>query len=242
MIQERKEKNVETNTFHTFLAQLYGPSECILFLLSYLLILFSMYILSSTCFVSFIASPQSISNCSYNSCFLLQGQEAKRLMPRKWLSFDRMEKEELPFTVTFFRENSTNFLSGSLAGLRSSWQSSAQECFLYSRFLCPYLKLQLAHIPQFTFKLLLLFSCQVVDGSLQPHGLQHFRLPCPSPSSRVCSNSCPSSGWCHLSSFTLFSFCLQSFQASGSWVRMLLFSHLVVFDSLQPHGLQLAFK
>ena len=33
--------------------------------------------------------------------------------------------------------------------------------------------------------------------TLQPYGLQHFRLPCPSPTSRGCSNSCPSSWWCH---------------------------------------------
>ena len=33
--------------------------------------------------------------------------------------------------------------------------------------------------------------------SLRPHGLQHARLPCPSPSLRACSNSCPLSGWCH---------------------------------------------
>ena len=39
--------------------------------------------------------------------------------------------------------------------------------------------------------LLLLFSCSVVSDSLQPHGLQHPRLICPSPSSGVCSNSCP---------------------------------------------------
>ena len=39
--------------------------------------------------------------------------------------------------------------------------------------------------------MLLLFSCSVVSDSLQPHGLQHARLPCPSPYSRVYSNSCP---------------------------------------------------
>ena len=38
---------------------------------------------------------------------------------------------------------------------------------------------------------LLLFSCSVVSDSLQPYGLQHARLPCPSPSPRACSNSCP---------------------------------------------------
>ena len=52
-----------------------------------------------------------------------------------------------------------------------------------------------------------------------PHGLQHARLPCPSPTPRVCSNSCPLSRWCHptiSSSATPFSSCPQSFPASGS--------------------------
>ena len=38
--------------------------------------------------------------------------------------------------------------------------------------------------------LFLLFSCQVMSDSLQPHGLQHARLPCPSPSPGVCPSSC----------------------------------------------------
>ena len=57
---------------------------------------------------------------------------------------------------------------------------------------------------------------------LQPHRLQYIRLPCPSLSPRVCSNSSPLSRWCHptiSSSDTLFSFCLQSFPASGSLPR-----------------------
>ena len=41
------------------------------------------------------------------------------------------------------------------------------------------------------------FSHSVVSDSLQPHGLQHARLPCPSPTPRACSNSCLSSWWCH---------------------------------------------
>ena len=56
-----------------------------------------------------------------------------------------------------------------------------------------------------------------MSDSLQPHGLQHVRLPCPSLSPRVCSNSCPLNRWCYLtiSSFAAsFSFCLQSFPAS----------------------------
>ena len=46
-------------------------------------------------------------------------------------------------------------------------------------------------------ELLLFFSHSVLSCSLQPHGLQHVRLPCPSLSPRVCSNSCPLSQWCH---------------------------------------------
>ena len=55
---------------------------------------------------------------------------------------------------------------------------------------------------------------------LWPHGLQHARLPCPSPSSEVGSNLCPSCQWWHptiSSSSALFSFCIQSFPASGSF-------------------------
>ena len=39
--------------------------------------------------------------------------------------------------------------------------------------------------------------CSVVSDSLRPHGLQHVRLPCPSPTPAACSNSCPLSRWCH---------------------------------------------
>ena len=63
--------------------------------------------------------------------------------------------------------------------------------------------------------------------SSRPHGLQHAKLPCPSLYPRVCSNLCPLSQWCHpniLSSVTLFSFCLQSFPASGSFLTSRLFS------------------
>ena len=42
------------------------------------------------------------------------------------------------------------------------------------------------------------FSCSVVSDSLLPYGLQHTRPPCPSPTCRACSNSCPSSQWGHL--------------------------------------------
>jgi len=65
-----------------------------------------------------------------------------------------------------------------------------------------------------------LFSHSVVSDSLWPHGLQHTRPPCPSPSPRACSNSCPVSRWCHptiSSSVIPFSSCLHSFPTSGSF-------------------------
>ena len=67
---------------------------------------------------------------------------------------------------------------------------------------------------------LLQFSHSVVSDSLWPQELQHARLPCPSPTSRACSNSCPLSWWCHptiSSSVIPFFSCLQSFPASASF-------------------------
>ena len=63
------------------------------------------------------------------------------------------------------------------------------------------------------------FSLSVVSDSLQPHGLQHAWLPCPSPTPGVYSNSCPSSQWCHPTiSFSVIPFSrFQSFPASGSF-------------------------
>ena len=63
--------------------------------------------------------------------------------------------------------------------------------------------------------------------SLRPHGLQHARLPCPSPTPRTCSNSCPTSRWCHptiSSSLVPFSSCPQSLPASESFPMSQLFA------------------
>ena len=60
-----------------------------------------------------------------------------------------------------------------------------------------------------------------MSDSLQPHGLQHTRLSCPSPTPRACSDSCSLSRWCHStisSSVVPFSSCLQSFPASVSFL------------------------
>ena len=90
-------------------------------------------------------------------------------------------------------------------------------------FLTPYLN--------FSFKMLFFHSVQyshsVVSHSLWPHELQHARPPCPSPTPRVYSNSCPLSQWCHRaisSSVVPFSSCPQSLTASGSFPMSQLFS------------------
>ena len=73
---------------------------------------------------------------------------------------------------------------------------------------------------------MMLFSHSVMSNSLWPHGLQHTRLPCPSPSSIVCSNSCPWRQWCYPTiscSVSPFSY-LQSFPASGSFPMSCLFA------------------
>ena len=70
------------------------------------------------------------------------------------------------------------------------------------------------------------FSRSVVSDSLRPHGLQHARPPCPTPTPTVYSNSCPFSWWCHptiSSSVVPFSSHLQSFPASGSFQMSQLF-------------------
>ena len=71
------------------------------------------------------------------------------------------------------------------------------------------------------------FSHTVVSSSLQPHGLQHTRLPYPSPTPGAYWNSCPSNLWCHptiSSSVIPCSSCLQSFPASGSFPMSQLFA------------------
>ena len=66
------------------------------------------------------------------------------------------------------------------------------------------------------------FSHSDMSDSLWPHGLQHARPPCPSPTPGVYSNSCPLSWWCH--STVPFSACPWSFPASGSFQMNQLFA------------------
>ena len=93
-----------------------------------------------------------------------------------------------------------------------------------------------------------MFCCSVNKScsTLWPKEVQHTRIPCPSLSPGVCSNSCPLNWWWHptiSSSVSTFSFCPQSFPASGSFPMSCLFPSVqfscsVVSESLRPHGLQ----
>ena len=84
----------------------------------------------------------------------------------------------------------------------------------FNKYLC------LGHYDSFKLYKVVQFSSSVVSNSLWPHGLQYTMPPCPSPTPRVHSNSCPLSQWCHptiSSSVIPFSSCLQSLPASGSF-------------------------
>ena len=87
-------------------------------------------------------------------------------------------------------------------------------------------RLRTFHIPGHCLHLLL-FSRSVMSCCLQPHGLQHARPPCPSPTPKACSNSCLSSQWWHptiLSSVISSFSCFLSFPASGSFLTSQLFT------------------
>ena len=71
------------------------------------------------------------------------------------------------------------------------------------------------------------FSRSFMSNSLQPHGQQHARLSCPSPSPRACLHSCPLSWWCHATisfSAVTFSSYLQSFPVSSSFLESQFFT------------------
>ena len=103
-----------------------------------------------------------------------------------------------------YNEKTLHFISKTILWIFRSWEVSWLKANDTSRYFY--------HSVQ--------FSSSVVSDSLRPHGLQHTRLPCPSPTPRACSNSCPSSQWCHPNisiSVIPFSSGLQSFSALGSF-------------------------
>ena len=108
----------------------------------------------------------------------------------------------------------------------SFWLLSLPNC-LFPHFLCAQGSRKVSDYAEL-FISSFQFSRSVVSDSLRPHGLQHARPPCPSPTPGVYSNSCPLSWWCHptisSSSVIPFSSCLQSFPVSGSFPMSQLFT------------------
>ena len=91
------------------------------------------------------------------------------------------------------------------------------------------------------------FSCSVVSNSLRPHGLQHARLPCPSPTSGACSNSCPLNQWCHSTISTSVVSFSPAFNLSQHWGLFKWGSSLhqvtkVLELQLQHHSFQWVFR
>ena len=85
-------------------------------------------------------------------------------------------------------------------------------------------------------------SLSVVSDSLQPHGLQHARLPCPSSTPRACSNSCPSNQWCHptITSPSLPAFNFSQHQGLFQWVSS--FHQVAKVLELQHQSFQWIFR
>ena len=105
---------------------------------------------------------------------------------------------------------------------------SPQTMWMCLMPLCLVLPLSWVPMSRFTLRYVhssVQLSHSVLSDSLQPCGLQHTRLPYPSPTPGACSNACPLSQWCHpsiSSSAVPFSSCLQSFPASGSFLESVL--------------------
>ena len=85
------------------------------------------------------------------------------------------------------------------------------------------------------------FSCSVMSDSLQPHGLQHARLPSLSPTPRTCSSSHPSSRWCHptIASSVVPFLCPQSFPASGSFPMSQLYIIIIYYYIMVQYNTKL---
>ena len=149
--------------------------------------------INPTTWVSQVSFPQEIASAALNYVWILQTDES---LTKGFICITDKSVTMLPFPLNTLSSSSTFRKWGV-----SLWrlQHDFSKCQVRHCYCCSGAQ-----------------SCQ----TLQPHGLQHTRLPCASLSPGVCSDSCPLSPWCYLtisSSATVFSFCLQSFPASESF-------------------------
>ena len=147
--------------------------------------------------------------------FLALFQGSSDFLLTKYLC--RLKKYRLESYIYVYRERQTEGEGKRKRALISfRWEKlwRKKKCFLKDNAL------------SFTFSSVQ-FSCSVMSDLLQPHELQHARPPCPQPTSRLYSNSCPLSRWCHpaiSSSVIPCSSCPQSLPASGSFQMSQLFA------------------
>ena len=130
-----------------------------------------------------------------------------------WSKTER--KSQIPYDITYMG----NLKYDIAASLAVQWLRLRSHCKGVGALILGW-KIKIPHNHSAQPKINNQFSRSVVSDSLPPHGLHHDRLPCPSPTPRACSNSCPSSRWSHpniSSSVVPFSSCLQSCPASGSF-------------------------
>ena len=133
-----------------------------------------------------------------------------------WNEFDRFDPRKCKFCHFPYRINNVFYTLFSSCSL--SRQGELQKILLYGPWILVRAQRRIWGLK---------FSHSVMSDSLRPHGLQHTRHPCPSPTPRGYPNSCPLSQWCHLnisSSVIPFFTCLQSFSASGSFPMSQLFA------------------
>ena len=151
------------------------------------------------------------------------------------LLFYSFEKLFLPLKLLAFTELASYTISGHLYWMGENQNTLHSQFLLWVQTLVPWPNQgKSEHFARtFTYwwhksflsSCLAQFSHSIMSDSLWRHGLQHTRLPCPSPTPRACSNSCLSQ-WCHpiiSSSVFPFSSLLQSFPASGSFPMSLFF-------------------
>ena len=156
--------------------------------------------INPTTWVSQVSFPQEIASAALNYVWILQTDES---LTKGFICITDKSVTMLPFPLNTLSSSST-FRKWDVSLWRL--QHDFFKCQVRHCYCCSGAQ-----------------SCQI----LQPHGLQHTRLPCPSLSPRVCSNSCPLSQWCYLaisSSVVPFSSCLQSLPASESFPMSQLFA------------------
>ena len=127
-----------------------------------------------------------------------------------------MQKPSTKFLETEF----SNTLKSSYTMIKLSLFQRCEDSSVYTNQSMWYTRLTNWMIKPYDNLSSVQFSCSVVSDSLRPMDcMQHAGLPCPSPTPRVYSNSCPLSRWYHptISSSVIPSSCLQSFPASGSF-------------------------